>query len=87
MSTVWLEPLQLGMVAALLLPILVACRNGDVWHRLAALASISTKVALLMLVVSVVRDDWMVGFVGVIVLSVGNAAVMLLAHLLRGTDR
>jgi len=75
------------MVAALLLPILVAVRNGDVWHRLAALASISTKVALLMLVVSVVRDDWMVGFVGVIVLSVGNAAVMLLAHLLRGTDR
>lgn len=87
MSTVWLEPLQLGMVAALLLPILVACRNGDVWHRLAALASISTKAALLMLVVSVVRDDWMVGFVGVIVLSVGNAAVMLLAHLLRGIDR
>lgn len=34
MSTAWLEPLQLGMVAALLLPILVACRNGDVWHRL-----------------------------------------------------
>ena len=40
-----------------------------------------------MLVVSVVRDDRMVGFVGVIVLSVGNAAVMLLAHLLRGIDR
>jgi multicomponent Na+:H+ antiporter subunit F len=40
-----------------------------------------------MLVVSVVRDDWMVGVVGVIVLSVGNAAVMLLANLLRGADR
>lgn len=83
----WLELVQLGMVVALLLPILVACRRSDVWHRLAALASLSTKVALLMLVVSVVRDDWMVGVVGVIVLSVGNAAVMLLANLLRGVDR
>jgi multicomponent Na+:H+ antiporter subunit F len=83
----WLELVQLGMVMALLLPILVACHRSDVWHRLAALASLSTKVALLMLVVSVVRDDWMVGVVGVIVLSVGNAAVMLLANLLRGVDR
>jgi multicomponent Na+:H+ antiporter subunit F len=87
MRSGWLELVQLGMVAALLLPILVACRRNDVWHRLAALASLSTKVALLMLVVSVVRDDWMVGVVGVIVLSVGNSAVMLLANLLRGVDR
>ena len=76
-----------GMVLALLLPILVACRSTDVWHRLAAFASISTKVAILMLAVSVLRDDWMIGFVGVIVLSVGNAAVMLLANLLQGVDR
>jgi multicomponent Na+:H+ antiporter subunit F len=76
-----------GMVLALLLPILVACRSPDVWHRLAAFASVSTKVAILMLAVSVLRDDWMLGFVGVIVLSVGNSAVMLLANLLRGLDR
>jgi multicomponent Na+:H+ antiporter subunit F len=87
MNSRWLELVQLGMVLALVLPIVVACRRSDGWHRLAALASISTKVALLMLMVSVVRDDWMVGLVGVIVLSVGNAAVMLLANLLRGTDR
>ncbi|MEB3264068.1 MAG: hypothetical protein VKJ66_06820 [Synechococcus sp.] len=78
--------LVLGMVAALLLTILVVCRSRDVWHRLAAFASVSTKVAMVMLVVSVVRDDWMVGIVGVIVLSVGNGAVMLLANLLRGVD-
>jgi multicomponent Na+:H+ antiporter subunit F len=76
-----------GMVLALLLEILVVCRRTDVWHRLAAFASLSTKVAMVMLVVSVVRDDWMVGLVGVIVLSVGNGAVMLLANLLRGIDR
>lgn len=78
--------LLFGMVLALLLPILVVCRSTDVWHRLAAFASVSTKVAMLMLVVSVVRDDWMVGVVGVIVLCVGNGAVMLLANLLRGVD-
>lgn len=75
-----------GMVLALLLEILVVCGRTDVWHRLAAFASLSTKVAMVMLVVSVVRDDWMVGLVGVIVLSVGNGAVMLLANLLRGVD-
>ena len=78
--------LLFGMVVALLLPILVVCRRTDAWHRLAAFASVSTKVAMLMLVVSVVRDDWMVGLVGVIVLCVGNGAVMLLANLLRGVD-
>ena len=87
MRATWLELVQLGMVVDIMMTILVACRRSDVWHRLAALASLSTKVALLMLVVSVVRDDWMVGVVGVIVLSVGNAAVMLLANLLRGADR
>jgi multicomponent Na+:H+ antiporter subunit F len=31
----------------------------------------------------VVRDDWMIGIVGVLILSVGNAALMLLAHVLK----
>jgi len=34
-------------------------------------------------VVSVLRGDWMIGLVGVLILSVGNAALMLLAHVLR----
>lgn len=75
-----------GMVVVLFLEILVVCRRTDVWHRLATFASLSTKVAMVMLVVAVVRNDWMVGLVGVIVLSVGNGAVMLLANLLRGVD-
>ena len=70
-----------GMVMALLIPITVACRPCDVWHRLAALASLSAKVALIMLVVSVVRSDWMLGLVGVIVLSAGNAGLLLLKTL------
>jgi multicomponent Na+:H+ antiporter subunit F len=76
-----------GMVLALLIPIGVACRPSDVWHRLAAFSSVASKVALIILVVSAVRGDRMVGLAGVIVLSVGNAGLLLLANLLRGTER
>ncbi|MDM7953014.1 MAG: hypothetical protein QUV07_07340 [Cyanobium sp. CZS 25K] len=76
-----------GMVLALLIPIAVACRPSDVWHRLAAFASVATKVALIILVVSAVRGDRMLGLAGVIVLSAGNAGLLLLANLLRGAER
>jgi multicomponent Na+:H+ antiporter subunit F len=55
----------------------------DLWHRLAALASLSTKVALVMLVVAVVRGDPMPALVSVLILSVGNAGILLIANLLR----
>lgn len=71
-----------GMVLALLIPILAAARPGGRWEPLVAFASLSTKASVLMLVVSVLRDDWMVGLVGVIVLSVGNAGLLLLSRLL-----
>jgi multicomponent Na+:H+ antiporter subunit F len=71
-----------GMVLALLIPILAAARTDGRWEPLVAFASLSTKASVLMLVVSVLRDDWMVGLVGVIVLSVGNAGLLLLSRLL-----
>jgi multicomponent Na+:H+ antiporter subunit F len=37
----------------------------------------------MVLLVSVLRDDGMIGVVGVIILSVGNAGFMLLAHILK----
>ncbi|QEY31199.1 hypothetical protein EVJ50_01970 [Synechococcus sp. RSCCF101] len=79
--------LLIAMVLALMIPMSVALRPADIWERLTAFASASTKVAVIMLVVSVIRDDWMVGLVGVLVLSVGNASLLLLAHLLRGLRR
>jgi multicomponent Na+:H+ antiporter subunit F len=39
----------------------------------------------MILVIAVLRDDWMIGVVGVIILSVGNAGFMLLAHIIRRT--
>ena len=73
----------LAMILALLIPIYTIWKNDDVWQKMLALGSISTKASVMVLVVSVLRDDWMIGVVGVIVLSVGNAGLMLLAHILK----
>ncbi len=71
------------MFLLLLIPIYAACRGDNIWGKMLAFASIATKTSLMVLVVSVLRDDWMIGVVGVLILSVGNAALMLLAHVLR----
>jgi len=72
-----------GMIGAFLLPIYPMMRRGDIWETMLALSSVATKSSLIMLLVAVLRDDWMMGVVGVITLAVGNAGFMLLAHLLR----
>lgn len=71
------------MIAAMLIPIYAACQANDVWQKMLALASVSSKASIIILVVSVLRDDWMIGVVAAIVLSVGNAGFMLLAQLLK----
>jgi len=71
------------MILALLIPIYEACQDENIWQTMLAFASIATKTSMVILVVSVLRDDWMIGLVGVIILSVGNAALMLLAHVLK----
>ncbi len=73
----------LAMILALLIPIYEACQDEDIWQKMLAFASISTKTSVMILVISVLRNDWMIGVVGVLILSVGNAALMLLAHVLR----
>ncbi|WP_017327744.1 hypothetical protein [Synechococcus sp. PCC 7336] len=71
------------MILALLIPIYEACKDRSIWQKMLAFASIATKTSMMILVVSVLRDDWTIGVVGVLILSVGNAALMLLAHVLR----
>ncbi len=73
----------MAMIVALLIPMFEAFQDEDIWQRMLAFASIATKTSILILVISVLRDDWMIGVVGVIILSVGNAALMLLAHVIR----
>lgn len=78
-----MEWVILAMIGALLIPIYEACQDANIWQKMLAFASIATKTSIMILIVSVLRDDWMIGVVGVLILSVGNAALMLLAHVLR----
>jgi multicomponent Na+:H+ antiporter subunit F len=71
------------MILALLIPIYEAWKSDDTWQKMLAFGSISSKVSIMVLVISILHDDWMIGVVGVIILSVGNAGFMLLAHILR----
>ena len=73
----------IAMILALLIPIYEAWQDEDIWQKMLAFASIATKTSIMILVVSVLRGDWMIGVVGVIILSVGNASLMLLAHIIR----
>jgi multicomponent Na+:H+ antiporter subunit F len=73
----------MSMIVALLIPLYEAWRDEDIWQMMLSLSSVSSKAAVMILLVSVLRDDWMVGVVGVIILSVGNAGFMLLAHILK----
>jgi multicomponent Na+:H+ antiporter subunit F len=72
-----------AMILALLIPLYEAWKDEDIWQTLLAFASVSTKTAIISLFVSVLRDDWMIGVVAVIILSVGNASLMLLAHIIK----
>ena len=78
-----MDSILIAMILALLIPIYEAWQDDDIWQRMLAFASIATKTSIMMLVISVLRDDWSIGVVAVIILSVGNAGLMLLAHLIK----
>ena len=71
------------MILALLIPIYQALKDDNIWQKMLSLTSVASKTSIMILVVSVIRDDWMVGVAGVIILSVGNAGFMLLAQILK----
>ncbi|AFZ54291.1 hypothetical protein VKI21_08705 [Cyanobacterium aponinum UTEX 3222] len=73
----------ISMFLILLIPIYQAWQNEDIWQRMLAVSSISTKASIMILAISVFKDDWMMGVVGVLILTIGNAGLMLLAHLLK----
>ena len=78
-----IDSILIAMILALLIPIYEAWQDNDIWQKMLAFASIATKTSIMMLVISVLRDDWSIGVVAVIILSVGNAGLMLLAHLIK----
>jgi multicomponent Na+:H+ antiporter subunit F len=82
-SAILMNVMLIAMIVALLIPIYEACQDDDIWQTMLAFASIATKTSIIMLFISVLRDDWSIGVVAIIILSVGNAGLMLLAHLIK----
>ena len=78
-----MNSILIAMILALLIPFYEVWRDNDIWQKMLAFASIATKTAIIMLVISVERDDWSIGVVAVIILCTGEAGLMLLAHLLK----
>ncbi len=74
------------MLIALLIPVLDMLRSGSIWEKLLSFASVSTKTAVVMLVFAEVQQDPMIDFTAVVILSLGNAGLMLLAYLIRRLD-
>lgn len=83
MSDMVLNLILIAMMLTLIVPLVEVCKDNNVWQKMLALSSISTKTSIMILIVSVLRDDWMIGVVAVIMLSVGNAGFMLMAHLMK----
>ena len=81
-----MDILLLLMLVSLLIPILQSFRCIRVWERLLCYTSVSTRTAVILLIVSRFRDDPMIGLVAVAVLSLGNSGLMLLAHLIKGME-
>ena len=48
--------------------------------RIACLGSLSVRLPMILLVLSVIRDDWMLGLVAVVTLISGDAGLVLLAR-------
>ena len=78
-----MNSILVAMILALLIPIYEAWKDENIWQTMLAFASIATKTSVMILMVSVMRDDWTIGVVGVLILSVGNAALMLLAQVIK----
>ncbi len=75
-----------AMVVSMLIPLYQAWKHNDnIWEIMLAFSSIAAKSSVMILAIAILRDDWMIGVVGVIILSVGNAGFMLLAHIIRRT--
>lgn len=83
MTATVLNTALIAMILALLIPLYEAWEEEGIWPTMLALSSVGSKASVMILVVSVLRDDWMVGVVGVIILTVGNAGFMLLSHILK----
>jgi multicomponent Na+:H+ antiporter subunit F len=76
----------LVMLVSLLFPLGVSFRCRGIWERMLCYTSLSTRMAVCLVFLSRFHHDPMIAVVGVIVLSLGNSGLLLLANLIRGME-
>lgn len=74
------------MLISLLLPVAHSIRSISIWERMLCYTSISTRVAIILILFSQFNQDLMIGVVAVVVLSVGNSGLLLLANLIKAME-
>ncbi|WP_372795832.1 hypothetical protein [Pontiella sp.] len=74
------------MLIAAALPLIQSIRSESIWERMLCYTSISTRFALILILYSRVQHDPMIGLVAVVVLSVGNSGLLLLANLFKAME-
>lgn len=74
------------MLLSLLFPLIHSFRCKGIWERMLCYTSISTRVAVCLIFLSRFHHDPMIALVAVIVLSLGNSGLLLLANLIRGME-
>ena len=70
------------MLFSLLFPIVHSFSSTNIWERMLCYTSVSTRAAVVLIIFSRFSHDAMIGLVAVVVLSVGNSGLLLLANLI-----
>jgi len=78
-----MEVFLILMLLALLIPIYKSVVDPNIWQKMLALSSVSSKAGIIILFIAVLRNDWLVGIVGIFILGVGNAGFMLIAQIIK----
>jgi multicomponent Na+:H+ antiporter subunit F len=74
------------MLISLLFPLVHSFRSASIWERMLCYTSVSTRAAIILILYSRFSHDTMIGLVGVVVLSVGNSGLLLLANLIKAME-
>ena len=74
------------MLISILFPIVHSFRCKSMWERMLCYTSISTRAAVILLIVARMSHDAMIGIVAVVMLCVGNSGLLLLANLLKAME-
>jgi multicomponent Na+:H+ antiporter subunit F len=74
------------MLISLLFPVAHSVRSVSIWEQMLCYTSISTRVAVILILFSRLNHDVMIGVVAVVVLSVGNSGLLLVANLIKAME-